>query len=497
MQDLASTSSGLMVPLPLGSQYFAWFPANGAYVSSQSWGSNPTNVGYTSDSVEIDAFVWNNPAFLPVFAAGNSGEAGLIGHYLLLGPEASSKNSLVVGATNTELDAMLLFPTFCAQHGITPSSDPVINSPAYLTGFSSTGPTKDRRIKPDVVAPGLLTIVAREDQARPNTPSATCSFAASSIGVSGTSFSSPLVAGYAVNIRQWLMSGGYMGIPFAQPSAALIKNIIISTAQALKGISYLEAGTTSAATLNSDPVFAPYGTQWVWGFGRPLLDPMISSTPTKYLIDTYSVAEMTVQNISVPAFTATSQETAFCVESGALGSNVLSITLVYSDFPGTVPTTSTNAKLPRLINDLDIWSVDNTGAVIFPNGQASPDRKNNVERVQIPLSSPINTFRVLMVRAALIQVSPQNYALSIANENTQAGSFLNVTQMQLSLTNTSTGMDPSHPCSVIYSTHKSVFDSLRSSSPPPSPSPPPGTSTSSAQLASAFLCVACALLCVS
>jgi hypothetical protein len=490
-QDLAAETGGLNVPVPLDSEYFEWFKLNGAHVSSQSWGSDPVNVGYTSDSQSIDSFVWDNPTHLPVFAAGNSGDANLIGAYLLLGPEASTKNSLVVGATMTELNAMLLFPSFCSAHGITPSSDPIVNSPEFLAWFSSTGPTLDGRIKPDIVAPGVLTITAKEDAFRPNTPSAQCSLAASAVGVSGTSFSCPLMAAYAVVMRQWLVSGGYKGIAFPAPSAALLKNLLLVNARKLRGINYLENGYVTAATLDSSPLFSPYGSEWVWGFGRPLLESMTANSSNTFIVDSLSTAAMTTQSVTAPAFSTVGQEIAFCVESASFSSNTLSMAMVYTDFPGAVPSAST-AHTSRLVNDLDLWAVNAACQPQYANGQSSLDQFNNVERVQIPVTSSISQFYVVVLRASRVSVGPQGYSLAMAMDDAHAGAFLGSNQIVLSLTNTSTNFPSLHPCSQIYSFCKPTFDALRVNS----VTPPPVVSTSSRDYISLSIVIVVVLLAV-
>jgi subtilisin family serine protease len=73
--------------------------AAGAFVSGNSWGSSSQS-GYTSDTAALDAWVHSNPDFLPVFAASNDGDGGVL---LTLGSEATAKNVLTVGATNDGL----------------------------------------------------------------------------------------------------------------------------------------------------------------------------------------------------------------------------------------------------------------------------------------------------------------------------------------------------------------------------------------------------------
>lgn len=83
-----------------------------------------------------------NTENLLIFAAGNSGQSS----ECTIGSPATSKNVLAVGATlsgNTRLNAEEIFY---------PGGDEAdIDTVAF---FSSSGPTLDGRIKPEVVAPG-------------------------------------------------------------------------------------------------------------------------------------------------------------------------------------------------------------------------------------------------------------------------------------------------------------------------------------------------------
>src|SRR5690348_4801099 len=47
----------------------------GARIHSSSWGSNVNF--YSTHAQEIDEFTWEHPDFLPLFAAGNTGEEGM------------------------------------------------------------------------------------------------------------------------------------------------------------------------------------------------------------------------------------------------------------------------------------------------------------------------------------------------------------------------------------------------------------------------------------
>jgi len=77
--------------------------ADGARVHSNSWGDN--NNGYSQDSHDIDAFVWNHRDLVVVFAAGNAGtdddEDGVIDPHSV-GSPGTARNCITVGASEND-----------------------------------------------------------------------------------------------------------------------------------------------------------------------------------------------------------------------------------------------------------------------------------------------------------------------------------------------------------------------------------------------------------
>jgi subtilisin family serine protease len=71
----------------------------GAFVSGNSWGSSSQSE-YSSSTAALDAWLYANPDFLPVFAASNDGDGE---NLLSLSSQAVAKNVLTVGATNDGL----------------------------------------------------------------------------------------------------------------------------------------------------------------------------------------------------------------------------------------------------------------------------------------------------------------------------------------------------------------------------------------------------------
>ncbi|MGD9101642.1 MAG: S8 family serine peptidase, partial [Anaerolineae bacterium] len=103
-------------------------------VSQNSWGPyvvdcNPIFGDYSASSHDFDLIVrgyYTKPIAI-AFAAGNE-QTYCDPHWTTIGPEASAKNVIAVGATHSDDKTM--------------------------TDFSSWGPADDGRVKPDVVAPG-------------------------------------------------------------------------------------------------------------------------------------------------------------------------------------------------------------------------------------------------------------------------------------------------------------------------------------------------------
>jgi hypothetical protein len=175
--------------------------AAGAFIHSNSYGSPPPALdSYMTEDAELDDFLYRNPDMLLVFAAGNEGPTTSIHH------PASAKNVLTVGMLG---------------HG----------SSLTLAGISSRGPAPDGRIKPDVLAPGAVIRSADNDGTDDGLdPSFGFDF------ISGTSMSTPAVAGMAALARQYFVEGFYptgAGLPndAITPTGPLLKALLINGAE--------------------------------------------------------------------------------------------------------------------------------------------------------------------------------------------------------------------------------------------------------------------------
>jgi len=92
-------SGVVYLPIDLGYSYFPYFYSQGVRVTSNSWGTGyfkDFSYGYSTNTMEIDDFVWRHRDFLPFFAAGNSGGSF---SYISLTSEAESKNGIAIGAS--------------------------------------------------------------------------------------------------------------------------------------------------------------------------------------------------------------------------------------------------------------------------------------------------------------------------------------------------------------------------------------------------------------
>ena len=109
-----------------------------SYIHSGSWGGGVASE-YDVDCVNKDDWMWLHPETLAVFAVGNDGRASSI-----LSP-AGAKNVLAVGATES----------------LRTEGSAEADNPSQIASFSSRGPMKDGRIKPDLCTPGSFILSTR------------------------------------------------------------------------------------------------------------------------------------------------------------------------------------------------------------------------------------------------------------------------------------------------------------------------------------------------
>ncbi|MFC2113953.1 S8 family serine peptidase [Bacteroidota bacterium] len=290
---------------------------------------------YDDFSYLMDRLVTMYPDYMHVFAAGNSqSQCGLGGFRTVSSGPHSSKNALVVGA---------------------------VNYADNITYFSSWGPVRDGRLKPEVTSVGL--------NVKSTLPGNTYSG-----NWNGTSMACPGTAGTIVQLYE-----GYKQIYGTFPDAAVIKAILCNTA--------LDLG-------NAGPDFK-------YGFGRiDGLKTMEAIEDVEFKIDSVANSQTIVDTL-------------------VIGPNVskLKILLCYSDVPTSpyIPYDSTT-----LINHLNLKVLNTSNQSwhplvlnpFYPDSIAKEriDTLNNTQ--QVVIDTPAAGAYYIAVQGSLIPAGKQRYCIT-------------------------------------------------------------------------------------
>ena len=243
---------GLGVPSKLGDLYGKAYTA-GARIHTNSWGKAGDFGGYDSFAQQTDEFTAANPDMLIIFAAGNSGvdmdKDGRIDANSI-GSPGTAKNVLTVGASknyvlNGGYQKKMIELRQGAEHwGAEPIASSMLSENAQgIAAFSSRGPTADGRLKPEIVAPGTNILSVRS-----HAPGAEVLWGAYNdqyVWSGGTSMATPLTAGAAAVVRQYLVETRKI----ANPSGALMKAALMHTATDLFPGQFGEVGKAKGQEL--------------------------------------------------------------------------------------------------------------------------------------------------------------------------------------------------------------------------------------------------------
>jgi serine protease AprX len=387
MQSVLDPDGGLGgLPVDLHDLFLPPYRDDGARVHTNSWGG-PAEGAYTANSSEVDDFVANHRDCVICFAAGNDGKetagTGVVAPGSV-GSPATAKNCITVGASENNRPDFTIPPTNAPieygegwpQDFPTPpiSTDRVADNPEGMAAFSSRGPAANHRVRPDVVAPGTAILSTKSRVATgegrilgwgpyPRDPRFFFD--------GGTSMATPLVAGCATVVRQYLLSK-----QTNSPSAVLVKAMLINGAKQMHG-QYVPPEVGSP----------PDNSQ---GFGRVDLAATIGPYPQ----GTTVIFKDEGRSLD----TGDGED----IQQDVAAGQTLKVTLVWTDPPGDA-----------LQNDLDLIVKTPDGQEFHGNiapGSSAFDRSNNVEQVIVPVTA---AGTAMITVRAFRAVSPQSYALVI------------------------------------------------------------------------------------
>lgn len=346
----------------------------GARIHSNSWGGGAPGA-YDAQCEQLDRFVWLNKNFCILFAGGNDGTDydgdGRINAMSVTSP-GTAKNCITVGACENvrpQFNSATYGSWWPQDYPVAPyKNDPLANNSNDIVAFSSRGPTRDGRIKPDIVAPGTFILSTRSRYIAANN-NAWAPFPQSKLYfyMGGTSMATPLTAGAVGVVREYLRKQGA-----ADPSAALLKASLIAGA--------VRIGTAAAKqqVFDNDQ-----------GYGSVNVDNIVA--PVSPLRTAFIDERTGVRTGEAKRYTMTLK-----------ANSNLRLVLAYSDYPG-----------PALVNNLNLMLISPTGKRYVGN-QSSPtslalDARNNVEVIQV-VRAAAGKWTIEVVGANVPQVR-QDFAL--------------------------------------------------------------------------------------
>lgn len=327
---------------------------------------------YMSDARQLDNMCFNNPFYLPVFAAGNDRNDITIPYitqrnnkagYDLIAGDGVAKNVLTVAAVQG------LGPTLYTQ-----PSDVIMSS------FSNWGPTDDGRIKPDISTKGVSV--------RSSTFTSDTSYGL----MDGTSMAAPGVTGVILLLQQY-----YNQLYNNYAKAATVKGLILHTAD--------EAGEYPGPDY-----------QFGWGLinaqkAAVAIRDKNSTGTSKSIIE-----ELTLANNATYTKTITSTS-----------STPLKVSISWTDRWGSAQNTGvTDQTTIRLVNDLDVkvtkndttyypWKLQGMAAYYDAASNVSTNNVDPFERVDI--NNPVGTYTITVNHKGTLTGGTQNFSLIVTGDN--------------------------------------------------------------------------------
>lgn len=427
---------------------------SGARIQNDSWGSDVGGL-YDIDAQAFDKLVRDSSAsragnqeMVIVFAAGNAGPCGGVTPEGIDSP-GSAKNVITVGAADNVrslADASPDGQDACGEY------DTNANSANDMVCFSSTGPCTDGRMKPDIIAPGVHVTGGVPQVFPPPDPnsngqaiscfnaSGVCAFMNSLFyptdqqfytESSGTSHSTPAVAGACALVRQYFINQS-----MTTPSAAMTKAFLMNSARYMTG-----AGA-------NDDLWSPSQ-----GMGEVNLGTAFDGV-TRYLRD----------ELRQEIFTQTGQ---FREYGGQVADNTkpLRVTIAWTDAPGSTAGAAYKNDLDLTVTVGGNTYLGNVFSGQYSTTGGSADRVDNVESVFLPAGTS-GGFTVTVTAANINSVgvpgaSPkgtfnQDFALVIYNGNmTNFPGYYSSAASYNGLFYESSGVEPGHSGAITLTTSAS------------------------------------------
>lgn len=313
---------------------------------------------YTDDDSTLDEIANNYPYHLYVTSAGNDGDVQYPGQehegYDMLLTGQLGKNILTVAAVS-ENNFGLVQPT----------------------AFSQSGPTNDGRIKPEISAPGSSVIVATWDDEDPNRDDA-YSLA------SGTSFSSPAVAGGVALLQQH-----YHNLNNQYMLSSTVKGLLCHSADDVP------SWNSFNDVIGPDPKT---------GFGLMNLEKAAQIISTN-AIDPLSIVEFDLENGETYTLNFTSMDS----------DQMLEATISWND-----PVSTALFREKELVNDIDIrindenntffpWKLDTTD--ITSPAIKGDNLVDNIEKIEV--ENPNGDYLITVSHKGTLE-SPQKVSLIVS-----------------------------------------------------------------------------------
>ena len=271
------------------------------------------------------------------------------------GQDAAGLGS-IAGFMVTDIDGARLWsaasassPALRVNISQTAEADPH-KDPENLSSFSSHGPTRDFRFKPDIIGVGEMVHSARSDA---NLGSNNCDL----WPTQGTSMATPLISGTAVLIQEYFKRGFYPhGFAASGPAVYLrsdtLKAILVHSAMPL----------TKLFDRNTQGDWRPLGAtpSFEQGFGIVRLNHTLP-------VGAQSPVELAVRQDAAAIVSSTSHEQTYCVRFVRTPETpIFRSVLAWIDPP------STPAAEFHLINNLDLSVVTPDGRTLRGNTPVSP-----------------------------------------------------------------------------------------------------------------------------